>query len=82
MELTSQASNHVLSSQLFTPADLKKYEIELKPNEIKEYSVYLLKIPILKRAKSNSKNILPKGKYKIQVFYYSNMSNVIKIEIK
>ncbi|UKM66188.1 hypothetical protein GSB9_02767 [Flavobacteriaceae bacterium GSB9] len=82
VELTSQVSNHILSSQLFTPEDLKEYEVHLKPNEIKEYSVDLLKIPILKKTESNSKNTLPKGKYKIQVFYYSRMSDQIEIEIK
>ena len=81
-ELTSQVSNHILSSQLFSPDDLKEYEIELKPNETKEYSVDLLKIPILKQTESNPKTALPIGKYKIQVFYYSKMSKVIEIEIK
>ncbi|WP_324024598.1 hypothetical protein QSV08_15385 [Maribacter sp. BPC-D8] len=69
VELTSQISSHILSSQLFSPDDLKEYEIELKPNETKEYSVDLLKIPILKQTESNLKSTLPKGKYKIQVFY-------------
>ncbi len=82
VELTSQVSNHILSSQLFTPEDLKEYEIELKPNEIKEYSVDLLKIPILKQTESNPTKTLPKGMYKIQVFYYSKMSDRIEIEIK
>ena len=82
MELTSQVSNHILSSQLFTPEDLKEYEIDLKPNEIKEYSVDLLKIPILKQTESNPKSTLTKGKYLIQVFYYSRMSDKIEIEIK
>ena len=81
-ELTSQVSNHILSSQLFTPEDLKDYEIDLKPNQTKEYSVDLLKIPILKQTESNTKSTLPKGKYKIQVFYYSKMSKEIEIEIK
>ncbi|NQZ48034.1 MAG: hypothetical protein HRT63_10990 [Erythrobacter sp.] len=82
VELTSQISSHILSSQLFSPDDLKEYEIELKPNETKEYSVDLLKIPILKQTESNPKSTLPKGKYKIQVFYYSKMSKEIEIEIK
>ncbi len=82
VELTSQVSNHILSSQLFTQEDLKEYEIELKPNETKEYSVDLLKIPILKQTESNWERVLPKGKYKIQVFYYSKISNKIEIEIK
>ena len=82
VKLTSQISSHILSSQLFSPDDLKDYEIELKPNETKEYSVDLLKIPILKQTESNPKSTLPKGKYKIQVFYYSKMSKEIEIEIK
>jgi hypothetical protein len=82
VELTSQISSHILSSQLFSSKDLKEYEIELKPNETKEYSVNLLKIPILKQTKSNPKSTLPKGKYKIQVFYYLKMSKKIEIEIK
>ena len=82
VELTSQISSHILSSQLFSPDDLKEYEIELKPNETKEYSVDLLKIPILKQTESNPKRSLQKGKYKIQVFYYSKMSKEIEIEIK
>ena len=82
VELTSQISSHILSSQLFSPDDLKEYEIELKPNETKEYSVDLLKIPILKQTESNPKRSLQKGKYKIQVFYYSKMSEEIEIEIK
>ena len=82
VELTSQISSHILSSQLFSPDDLKEYEIELKSNDTKEYSVDLLKIPILKQTESNPKSTLPKGKYKIQVFYYSKMSKEIEIEIK
>ncbi|WP_324027808.1 hypothetical protein QSV08_07635 [Maribacter sp. BPC-D8] len=82
VELTSQVSSHIFSSQLFSPDDLKEYEIELKPNETKEYSVDLLKIPILKQTESNPKSTLPKEKYKIQVFYYSKMSKEIEIEIK
>ena len=82
VELTSQISNHILSSQLFTPQELKEYEIDLQPNEIKEYSVDLLKIPILKKPVSTTEKKLPKGKYKIQVFYYSKMSDKIEIEIK
>ena len=82
VELTSEISNHILSSQLFSPDDLKQYEIELKPNETKEYSVDLLKIPILKQTESNPKSTLPKGKYQIQVFYYSRVSDRIEIEIK
>ena len=81
-ELTSQVSNHIFSSQLFTPEDLKEYEIDIKPNETKKYSVELLKIPTLKQTESNPKSILPKGKYKIQVFYYSRMSDKIEIVIK
>ena len=82
VELTSQVSSHILSSQLFTPEDLKEYEIELKPNETKEYSVDLLKIPILKQTESDPNKTLPKGKYKIQVFYYMRISESIEIEIK
>ena len=82
VELTSEISNHILSSQLFSPDDLKQYEIVLKPNETKEYSVDLLKIPILKQTESNLKSTLPKGKYQIQVFYYSRVSDRIEIEIK
>ena len=82
VKLTSHFSSHIFSSQLFTPVDLKEYEIELKPNETKEYSVDLLKIPILKQTESNPKSTLPKGKYKVQVFYYSKMSKEIEIEIK
>jgi len=81
VELTSLVSNHILSSQLFTPEDLKEYEIELQPNETKEYSVDLLKIPILKQTESNRKRTLQKGKYKIQVFYYLKISEEIEIEI-
>ena len=82
VELTSEISNHILSSQLFSPDDLKQYEIVLKPNETKEYSVDLLKIPILKQTESNLKSTLSKGKYQIQVFYYSRVSDRIEIEIK
>lgn|GEM_PF-4075366 len=81
-ELTSAPSKHILSSQIFTSEELKEYEINLQPNETKEYSVDLLKTPILKENDFTlKKNILPKGKYKIRAFYYLRMSNSIEIEI-
>ncbi len=77
-ELTKYHSSHFLSSKLFSANHFKQYEINLKPNEIKEYVVDLLKIPTLKSKNS----FLPKGKYRIQVFYYSMKSDEVEIEVK
>ncbi len=81
-ELTKYQTKHILMSQIYQNKELKKHEIKLKPNEIKEYTCYLLSIPILKEGVLTEHNCLREGRYKIQAYYYAQKSNEIEIVIK
>ncbi len=76
-ELTLYKSVHYLSSKIYKSEELRKYETTLKPYEIKEYTIDLLKIP---HFKNNAR--LTEGRYNVQIFYYSKKSSDFEIEIK
>ena len=81
-ELTRHLTNHIFSSRIYTSEELKDFEISLEPNETRTHLVDLLKIPVFKQKGFKNSKYLKKGKYKIQINYYSLESEIVEIEIK
>jgi hypothetical protein len=68
----------MLSSQLYTEDQLKDNYYYLKPGQTIKGQYELTDIVVF----NSSDNLLPKGTYELQLFYYSNPSNVVTIKIQ
>ena len=74
------SNRELISSQLYTEEQVEKQNIysELKPKQSISHVYYLSNIPIF----NTSDGKLPKGKYSLQIGYYSTLSNKVFFMIK
>lgn len=68
----------MLSSQLHTEDQLKDKYYYLEPGQTIQGQYELSDIVVF----NSSDNLLPKGTYEVQLFYYSNPSNVVTVKIE
>ena len=68
----------MLSSQFYTEEELKDKYYNLKPGQSIKRQYELNDIVII----DNSTNSLESGIYEVQLFYYNNPSNIIKVKIQ
>lgn len=68
----------ILSSQVYTEEQLKDKYYNLKPGQTINRRYELADIVVF----NSSDNLLPKGKYEVQLFYHLNPSNVVTIIIQ
>lgn len=78
MSVLKYENKTILSSEIYTEDDLKDKHYHLKPGETLKGQYELTDIVVF----NFSGNSLPKGKYEVQLFYYSNPSNILILEIK
>lgn len=78
MSALKYESQSLLSSKVYTNEDLKGKYYYLKPGQtiLRKYS--LSDVVVYK----STNNELPKGTYQVQLFYYSNPSNILKLTIR
>lgn len=81
-KLEKYNSTHILSSQLFIGKELEDYEIILKPNEVKTYTVDLRQIPYFDNTKLDRTKEIPKGKYSARISYYNKISTDFEFEVE
>ncbi|MFI2743332.1 hypothetical protein ACG2LH_11365 [Zhouia sp. PK063] len=68
----------ILSSKVYFENELKSYYCYLRPNEMLQHKYAITDIILL-----NTNNFkLPSGKYRFQIFYYRNASNVLEFRVK
>ncbi len=68
----------ILSSQIYSKDHLTDKYYNLTPNQSINAEYELTDIVVFK----TEDNLLPKGNYAIQIFYYSNISNIVALTIK
>lgn len=68
----------ILSSQIYFEEELKDKYYCLKPNQSIGGQYKLTDFVVF----NSPENLLPKGIYKVQLFYYNNPSNIITVEIR
>ena len=81
-QLEKYTSTHFLSSQLYLGKELEDYEITLKPNETKSYTVDLRHIPYFDDTQLDRTKEIPKGKYTAQISYYDRISEDFEFEVE
>lgn len=72
------SSTHIFASQLFTKENFKQNEITLMPNEYWVETMDFRSIPVLE---GSVEDIFKPGKYKIQLSYFFQKSEILEIEI-
>ena len=75
-------STHILSSRFFIGKELEDYEIILKPNEVKTYTVDLRQIPYFDNTKLDRTKEIPIGKYSARISYYNKISTDFEFEVE